>query len=220
VPSPNFPIGTAARFPMYVETQPPFADRLNATYNPIDTDPTKPDFGMPYMRNPDPQPVASSWATYVTGDPTPVQNSLNLAWFRVYRDGPATFIVTCGAGPSLGFRTWAEMSSSDHDTFGNNQALFDEAVTQDYFTWYRVEWSASVQDEEYHQNVQLRWERDNYVKNVFDLSQSPLNNHTLDAGGSWNDGNTGRWGWGHTHNRNFVGTIKWIQRLKDPPTQW
>ncbi len=220
-PSQNFPIGSVARCPMYVMRRPPCAIQLTVTYNPISSDPASPDFGLPYFKNLDPKPQlgpgAPSYADWVdpqASDPdqplSPRQESVNLAWFRVYRDGPATFVITCGAGPTQGFRSWAEMTAADRDIYGNDQPYFEDLLAQEYCTWYRVEWSAAVQDLEYHIMPQ------EHNRNVYLYDSMNISHMFGFAAGP----NQNTWNWGLTHQRNMVGTIKWVQRLVDPPTKW
>src|SRR4051812_47836039 len=111
---------------MHVLERPPAAIRLTTSYNPIRT-PVSPDpvgpgdplFGRPFLRNPDPLPVsANGWpgavddagfADFMRGDRRIRPTSVGLAWFRCRRDGDATFVVTCGAGGTLGYRDWTEV---------------------------------------------------------------------------------------------------------------
>ncbi len=54
----HFPFYHGFRFPMYVRERPPYAIRLDAVYNPIAA--SGPDEGLPWLINPDPQPLASN----------------------------------------------------------------------------------------------------------------------------------------------------------------
>jgi hypothetical protein len=100
-----FPIGASRRFDMYMKKIPPFAIRMDVAPNPIITDPTNSNFGIPYLSRPDPIPVittTTNWdwnsatsatteqafAEFKRGDPTPVANSTGMAWFRLHRCGP------------------------------------------------------------------------------------------------------------------------------------
>jgi hypothetical protein len=112
-------VGTTAICPMHVMERPPYAIQMTATYNPVDTDTTKPVWGMPYLRNPDPQPaISNQWpgtvtdanfAAFAQGDRRPRRQSQGLSWFRVHRERPSVFVITCGAGASLGFKHWGEV---------------------------------------------------------------------------------------------------------------
>jgi hypothetical protein len=223
-----FPVGTAARFPMYVMEAPPYATELTAAYNPIRT-PVSPEplplsdgnFGRPYLRYPDPQPQGRSnlWSpsvpTGVTvlrdnfpawrlGPPTPRLTSTGRSWFRIYRDGPATFVVTCGAGGSEGHRSWSEVPAADKARFGE-ESVFNTILASEIRLWYRVEWSAAVMAMDYHMlDHSLGRDRDHYM--VW-----PINASHSTAGHEYRT---------QTHARNMGGTIRWVQRLLTEPTNW
>ncbi|MBA3936386.1 MAG: hypothetical protein H0X38_02905 [Planctomycetes bacterium] len=228
----RFPRFTAHRFPMYVLERPPYAIRLDAVYNQIATPivPAAPNAGMPYLINPDPQPVTDNgWnaAThtaspspgafddYAAGVPRPRVGTLNRAWFRLWRDGPATFVVTCGSGGTMGFRLrdWNAldpvtnaplMQAADKAQFANDYETFRDLDANEVRLWYRVEWSAAVLALDYHNlDHELGTDRDHY------MSWPPNASHT----------------WAHSvrtqlHAKNLVGTISWVQRLVTEPTNW
>ncbi len=223
--SARFPLFTGFRFPMYVRERPPYAIRLDAVYNPIAA--SGPDEGLPWLINPDPQPQASNrwnggnhtvnptvndWYDYKNGDPRPRIRTMNRAWFRLWRDGPATFVVTCGAGGTLGYRLkdWnvndpvTGLPMVDHALFGNDYETFRDLDAHEIRFWYRVEWSAAVLALDYHNlDHELGIDRDHY------MSWPPNASHT----------------WRHSrrtqmHAKNMVGTISWVQRLVTEPTNW
>ena len=86
----------------------------------------------------DPRP-AQPGEPWAEGDLTPVANSTNLGWFRIYREtgfesdrpqnaGPpgSTFIITLGSGGPLGFRDWAEVvSEGETGLFDHSEDLYD-----------------------------------------------------------------------------------------------
>jgi hypothetical protein len=226
-PSPNFPIGSYGRFPMFVWARTRYATRLTAAYNPIATDPADAaTFGMPFLRNPDPQPAAGNgWpgavsaarfdantvGDYVHGDPTPRANSTGMAWFRVYRRGPDRFIVTCGAGGSMGFKDWHEVQAEEASgrTPGATGAFGDETMfravqDQEVRFWYLVEWSPAVGGATY-QCVDNEQAPDHYQWRPF----NPIHEN-YNGGGHQSQ----------THARNMLGTLRFIQRLRAMPDAW
>ncbi len=225
-----FPVGSFKRFPMYVMERPPYATQLTASYNPIST-PVSPNpvpygdasFGKPYLRYPDPQPVENNgwdqstpdgstvnsdrFDEWEKGDQRPRMNSINMAWFRVWRESGATFVVTCGGGGTQGFRQWngGEMSPADKAEFNNDEGLFLSLKAAETRLWYRVEWSAAVMAMDYHMlDHSLGRERDHYM--VW-----PMNSTHARAGHEYRT---------QTHARNMGGTIRWVQRLANEPTHW
>lgn len=223
-----FPLRTWKRFPMYVMERPPYAIELTAAYNPIRTpvspdpvDLSHPEFGMPYLRYPDPLPaVENNWSrsdpagTSVTatrfaeweeGDERPRSTSLDLSWFRIWRESGATFVVTCGAGGTKGFRDWSEMTANEQAEFSGDQRFFESLKNSEVRLFYRVEWSASVMAMDYHMlDHSLGRDRDHYM--VW-----PINASHSTAGHEYRT---------QTHARNMGGTIRWVQRLVTEPTHW
>ncbi|HEX3135242.1 MAG TPA: hypothetical protein VHX44_16875 [Planctomycetota bacterium] len=157
-----FPLGTAKRFPMFVMERPPYAIQLTASYNPIRT-PFSPDpvdysnaaFGMPYLRYPDPQPAvdngwkksqplgttvgAGNFTEWAKGEQGARPTSTDMSWFRVWRESGATFVVTCGAGGTKGYRAWNLMTSDEQAEFSNDPVLFESLRATEIRQWYRVE---------------------------------------------------------------------------------
>lgn len=223
-PSKNFPIGSAGRFPMFMWERPPCAVQLTNSYNPMPQDSSHADFGLPYLRYPDPQPIINNaWEkngppsnvndsnfgnptlrtstnldTYLHGDPRPRTNSLGMSWFRVYRKGPATFIITCGAGGSGGHRSWATMSVDDKEPFGGDQTLWENLRAEEIIMWFEAEWNPAVGGATYQ---------------CIDNEQHP--DHY-----QWRPFNTTHEGQSQPHARNMVGTFRYIQRLRDEPDNW
>jgi hypothetical protein len=216
--------GRAARCPMFVWRRTRFAISPATVCNAIDTTPGNTDFGLPLLRNPDPQPeVSNGWATgtvnaarfddpayatnnyddYVHGDPLPRSNSTAMSWFRVVRIGPARFVITCGAGGTLGYQSWTDVQN-DHAT-----ALF---ATQDFFndlsyaetrSWYMVEWSPAISGVTY-QCIDNEQQPDHYQWRPFNAIHENF-----------------PWGWqSQPHARNMVGTMRWIQKLFVQPPVW
>ncbi|MBA3936015.1 MAG: hypothetical protein H0X38_01005 [Planctomycetes bacterium] len=243
----RFPIGSARRFPMHVLQRPPCAVQLTVAYNPIPTT-SSPNpvsegdarFGMPYLTNPDPQPVVpngwlasnfgtsvnatltvnepdgttrSNWAAYLQGDRRPRGNSTGMSWFRLFRDGPATFVVACGGGGTLGFRLqdWTSsglptsMTAADKAQFGNDYELFHNLEANECRLFYRVEWSGACMAMDYHYMMHSRGrDFDHYC--IW-----PLNASSTEGVCEYRSQN---------HAKNMGGTILWIQRLRSEPTHW
>lgn len=224
----KFPIGKYKRFPMYVMEKPPYAIQLTASYNPIRT-PISPnpvnfghaDFGKPYLRYPDPQPIVQNgwdpstptgttvnddnFTKWATGDRNPRVNSINMSWFRIWRESAATFVITCGGGGTQGFRSWSEMSLAEQALFNDDKQLFASIQEHEVRFWYRVEWSAAVMGMDYHMlDHSLGRDRDHYMVWPMNASHAP-------AGHEYRT---------QTHARNMGGTIRWIQRLVHEPTHW
>ncbi len=221
--------GGIARCPMYVWRQPPFAIQPTVCYNPIQADPAQSaasDYLWPYLRHPDPQPLGSKGengtygspsaarAAYIanaTGRAEPRVQSTGKSWFRVLRDGPSTFLITCGAGATQGFRSMLEANNQGMGAlFNDDGQLFKSLQDQEIRFWYRVEWSASGPEGTYHWELHhatggldpsVQW--DSYL-------QWPMN-----ASHSWSYGPRSP-----SFDRHMGGTFRWIQRLVSEPTNW
>ena len=220
VPTSEWPhIGTHVRCPMFVRTVPPYATRLDPGFNPILTkDPSSPDYAYPLMRYPDPQPLDNlnnydhaapaavsdaEYARFAKGDPTPLMETQGKAWFRVFRDGPATFIITCGSGGTLGYKDWAEIPASERPQF-QAEEFFHQLKAAELRLFYRVEWTAAGVETSY-QNLQHEIARthDHYE------SWPPNASH------AWSSSRRTQ-----TWLKSPAGTIRWIQRLAQEPTFW
>jgi hypothetical protein len=226
----RFPIRSAKRFDMYLWTVPPYALQLTVSYNPILTTQTAPSvpvtdgrFGVPNLSYPDPQPVGeatnsftlanpdgstvndANFSRWSAGEKNPRLNSLGMSWFRLYRESGATFVVTCGAGGTRGFRNWTEMSAVERAEFNNDPGFFAQMRLSETRLWYRVEWSAASLDNNYH---------------MFDRATGDGYDHYLlyPVNPKHTDATSGARG--HSHLRSFGGTIRWIQRLRNEPTHW
>lgn len=214
-------VGGAVRCPMYRMVRPPWAIRQSSGYNLMIWDPTKPDLLMPLLKNPDPQPVAPNFynassgtandtrftAEFKAGDKNPIIPSMGKAWFRVYRDGPSTFIVTCGSGGSQGFKDWTEVNTLNETAlFGGapGQTLFEGLRAAEIRLWYRIEWTAAAMETSYHNLFhEIGQGVDHYE------TWPPNSSHT------WSSSRRTQ-----TWAKNPVGTIRWIQRLMNEPSKW
>ncbi len=214
-------VGGTVICPMYRWARPPEAISQTVAYNPIMTgrsDNGDPRWGRPLLLNPDPQPAiangwpgavtAAHWGDFVAGDPTPVGGSAGVAWFRVHRVSAATFIVTCGAGGTLGFRNWSEVlahtgiagAAGGAELFSNDQATFDTLQASESRLWYEVRWSGAVRPLDFRHEEPTWWR---WLQNSFAYRIYPVNSSQYP-------------GWGRTnrYNPNPVGTISYIQRLE------
>ncbi len=196
-----------ARCPMFVPEAPPYAIRLTASYNPMDTSesPRGPWFCYPLARHADPQPHLDEWNAHVQGDPRPRAETVGKAWFRVLRDGPATFLITVGSGGTHGFRDWREVDAQGEEAlFGGDRALFTALASQETRLWYRIEWSAAV--------IELTYD-------LIDHEANPTFEHylqwPLNASHTWCHSARSQ-----THMKNHCATIRWVQRLLREPTWW
>jgi hypothetical protein len=212
-------IGTFVRCPMFLRRIPPYATSLATGFNPILTkDPSSPEYGYPLMRYPDPQPLDqlnsydhaspgsvtdARYEEFVKGDPTPRTETMGRAWFRVFRDGPATFIITCGSGATLGYKDWSEIPASDRPQF-QSEEFFNHLRFSELRLHYRVEWTAAGVETSYH-NLQHEIARthDHYE------SWPPNASH------AWSSSRRTQ-----TWLKSPVGTIRWIQRLVMEPKFW
>lgn len=230
----SFPIMTARRFDMYVKNVPPFAIRLDAAPNPIRPIENQ---GIPYLLNPDPMPVLApqnfasptdtEFKAFERGNPDPRMNSTGRAWFRLFRLGArdpadprydarfarynaATFIVTCGAGGSRGFKDWQEVVDEESDDlFAGDQGLFAQIQQNEIRLWYLVEWSPAVGGQMFFNSIHHRdwtWDANNDAFSITQYGVFPMN-HTH-----------------YTHSQarpyNYGGTIRLIQRLVIEPEKW
>lgn len=212
-------IGTHVRCPMFVRTAPPYATRLNTGYNTMETkDPSSADYCFPLLRYPDPQPLdnlndydptapgsvsAARYTQFTQGDPRPLAHTVGRSWFRVFRDGPATFIITCGTGGTLGYKDWLEIPTADRNYF-NDITFFNMLKHAELRLHYRVEWSAAGVETSF-QNLQHEIARthDHYE------SWPPNASH------AWSSSRRTQ-----TWIKSPVGSIRWIQRLATEPKFW
>lgn len=203
VPDANRP---ARRGLMYVMQRPPFAVSPQVAVNAIQT--TGTDALKPYMSRPDPQPFQTgmSLAEYTQGNPEIDIGRYVPSWFRVWRATPATFVVTCGVGETLGFRNWDEVvAASETGRFGGNSPegrdMFYFHQQQEVRLWYLVEWSAHVASSDY-QNLQNEFgpkSIDSYLQRSINRTQESRSQGKM---------------------VNPVGSIRMIQRLLNEPDFW
>jgi hypothetical protein len=220
-----FPQQSVKRFEMFVKELPPFAIRLDVAPNAIDPNAD----GVPWLVEPDPKPrVSSSFTQFSegkvdsTGKSVPRLHTLGKCWFRLLRCGKgpddnlarynaATFIVTCGAGETRGFRSrdWATMSADEQALFGGERAFLETLEASEIRLWYLVEWSPTVGGLHqfnlvHHRGALKDAEGDSFTFNQY--SHFPPN-HSF-------------YSHSQTKERNFGGTIRMVQRLGSEPNTW
>jgi hypothetical protein len=211
----------AVRCPMYVMKRPPFAVKPIVSPNPVLT--TGANEFKPYTnlwlggaddpwRHLDPQPVVSLnrdikdfRREYAIGDKAPDSRYSNDAWFRVWRAGPALFVVTCGAGKTQGFKTWDEVKKEQaQPQFFNDPAYFQTLLGDENYLFYLVEWSPYVSANDYQRvaddyDIPGKRQLESYVQYPVNTSQKGRNQSKF---------------------FNPVGTIRSIQRLTNVPDYW
>ena len=227
----NFPINVPVRFPMYVMIRPPFAISKRATHNPVDLN--APDKGRSYLRYPDPMPALDngSWkrtpanpagtisnstrSDWIKGDINPVQETNGKSWFRLVREpSGAIFTVTCGAGPTMGYKDWAEvLANNSQDEFYNSPGYFEELATQEVRLWYRVEWSPATTATDMP-SVENGSEESFRMSPPNSTGGNPVQVYTNTAGRLTQNYS------GQLMAPNMGGTIQWIQRLRKEPDIW
>lgn len=217
----RFPIGGTVRCPMYVMRRPPFALTTEACRNPIETDPGSPRFGVPWLARPDPMPATTSFSDWVAGDRAARANSLHLGWFRVHRKGPARFVITAGAGGTMGYRSWTEVPAEDRTALGGDPAVFTELQARELRLWYEVQWSAAVQAnyQTYTtapESSQRLYTYDNGT-GTKQYRTGPDHYSLMPFNASHQGGNDAQ---SQSLGRNLGGTIQWIQRLETEPPAW
>jgi hypothetical protein len=196
--------GTAARNPMYTMRRPPYAIKPHLSLNPVPLGPadandaaklTQAWSALIGFANRDPQPVEASWPDFRDGDRTPRSLTGPAAWFRVRRSDVATFVLTCGAGNTMGFRNWTEVTDAGMiDTFGSQDA-FDAARRDEIILWYQVEWSEMVTGNSFLHLHYARWNQRYTGDPGLTAAEAP-------------------------NTRQFGGTFSYLLRLVDEPTDW
>lgn len=218
-----FPVGVPARFPMHVLTRPPFAISPRVAENPVDPAVTR----TQHLQNPDPRPAETDFNEWAKGETLPGlgtdgrlqykirQDSFGQSWFRILREkSGASFIVTCGAGGSLGYRDWSEVGA-DQAYFGDRE-IFETIRASETRLWYRVEWNAAVVAMEMNylrEGMEHSWK-------VSSLSYQGGGHDRNDSGPTVKDG-AGRSNYSSQWmSANMGGSIQYIQRLRQEPSAW
>jgi hypothetical protein len=203
---PTWPaVGSVARAPAYVMERAPWAVRPSRE-NPIDnSDPGKPWSDLINHRNLDPQPVKGTWEEFRDGDTRPRRGTTSMAWFRVHRSGPAKFIVTCGAGATLGYKDWAEVVAADSTAIFTSSEQFDDLRRGEILLWYETEWSPAVAGGPTYHYWPQRMKVEGTMGDDWKLNAigSPRQHY-----------------WRKPHAKQHGGTFLYIERLGDEPAKW
>ncbi len=187
-------VGTSVRCPLHVLTRPPCAVSPQLVANPMPGDPTLAWSELVSFTQPNPQPIGADFASFLAGDARIRTNSQGMSWFRVHRRTPAEFVITCGAGASLGYRDWNEAQGDG--AFADRQT-FDEIRRSETILWYAAEWNPAV-----YSSV-------GYLTHFESESIRPAeSNQPFIRGTSF------------MNPRNFVGSFLWIERLGEMPPAW
>ncbi|MDA3959378.1 MAG: hypothetical protein PF961_01205 [Planctomycetota bacterium] len=204
-------VGGVVIAPMYRHVRPPHAISQNVAPNAISSDATDPLYGVPVLRNRDPEPAATTWSDIVAGDMRPEVGSMGMSWFRIFRDGPVSFTVTVGAGGTRGYRDWPEVVAlGQASLFGGSQDLFEVALATELRLWYRMAWSPAIG------GVDLRYAEQAWTNGRYGSSPEMMDEYFAwrPAYGAWTPG-TMPMPWPTTVNQG--GTLSFIQRLRGPP---
>jgi hypothetical protein len=225
--TPNpFPVGVPVRFPMHVLVRPPFAISPRVAENPVD--PAVP--STQHLRNPDPRPAVTNFNDWAKGDTFSGlgpdgklhyrvrENTRGQSWFRLLREkSGASFIVTCGAGGTLGYRTWSEVTAADQGYFGGDPQMFEVLRQSEIRLWYRVEWNAAIVATEMNylfESLEHSWKLSGF-------SLAGGGHDLYDSGTTVKDNPArGRNYSSQWRAANMGGTIQYIQRLRQEPAAW
>lgn len=224
--TPRFPEigGKAARFPLYVMERPPFALAMNFTYNPAPMDGTLGWDRLVNYTKPDPLPAKTTWREFAEGNTAARRNSLGMSWMRIYREKnvrgrppvePATFIITCGAGATEGFRTYQDAyDEGKSGLFNHDPAFFALLRSQESVLWFRTQWTSAVGGS----SMGIRMQ--NGLVELPELNKESY----FKAGTTGYDIYEGTAAANREHhwwvNRNPLGSFLYIERLQDEPTEW
>lgn len=225
--------GKAARFPLHMLEQPPFALTTDFTYNPAPQNETLKWSELVNYDKADPQPAAKTWEKFRDGDPRQRVESVGKSWFRVYREKnttsatpqpsdfvePATFTITCGAGGTYGFRDYQEaVDAGEQDLFRGDPQYFAMIRAQERILWFRTEWTPAVGGSEMGIRLEpeLNPAPDKRRSGFLDLPKINIDAYKDYYKSTPLQNATQQW-W---VNRNPVGSILWIQRLEREPAEW
>ncbi len=114
------------------------------------------------------------------------------------------FLITCGAGASLGFRNWAEvLSAGAGAAFHNDPEIFAMVRSEESLLWFRTEWSPFIGD---------------YSGKGLRQGQAPPGkSHPINSDAERNDGFASA----STYiTQSHFGSIRWTQRLDREPPTW
>jgi hypothetical protein len=195
--------GTAARCPMYAKRRPPYAVKLQAVYNRVPAEPSQSWAELISGEEPNPQPVKADWTEFEDGDPRPATQAMHPSWFRIYREAAATFVISCGSGATLGFRSWTEAVAAGEGSAFASPEEFAEARRHEFLLWYRAEWTPAIARNNYQ----------HYYDNGSNYRLLPIGSPRLSGSevGFFDD---------HANSRQFGGTFSYIEWISHEPPQW
>lgn len=191
-------------------------------------------------------PIATDQASYVAGDTNLMPEYMGLAWFRIYREvssqhdgliantldkyadgttpydiapevGNGTFVITCGAGGSRGFKDYSEANAALPGWFADAQT-FGQIRQSEIVSWYRVQWSPQIggnfNKEQMRDNFDLQWTHPFGIYNHNVLTDrgtvvvqdpgSDIHTTRIDTAGV----------------KAPFGSFSWVQKLEKEPPQW
>ncbi len=124
-------------------------------------------------------------------------------WFGTsavdYPPNASVFLATCGAGATLGFRTWQEViDAGATDAFLGDSSYFADLRSAETILWFRFEWSPFTGD------YGPKGRRTDQL--------NPFQGSSI-----YNNG--GYWGW-LLASPSQGGSISWVQRLDLEPPVW
>ena len=138
-----------------------------------------------------------------TFDTVAISSPKNLSAGTYLRTNDSIFMITCGAGATQGFRSWAEViAEGAEQLFSDDPSLFHQLRSQERILWFRVCWSG-FQGGSYLSNQD--------VTDQSSTSPSQLNQTPADP--NWNLSRAGM-------NKHAFGTIAWMQRIASEPPRW
>jgi hypothetical protein len=139
-------------------------------------------------------------------------SSQGTAWFRVYRKSQATFIITCGAGGTMGYRDWNEVPVSHPRRSPALRvgrmvrrcstmiaSFFESLLASEVRLWYEVRWSGGVRPLDFRFEEPKWWWQ---LQNGMAYRTYPVNASQYPG-----------WCRANKFNPNPLGTISYIQRL-------
>jgi len=194
--------GRASRHAMYAMRRPPFAIASDLAPNPVPiaSPADSASFGLSWAQiigfnRPWPQPVVNDPDLFRDGDRAPLNQAAIPSWFRVHRSGIATFVITCGAGATRGYRDWAEVQGDGAEDVFGSRALFLQFRGEESLLWYEAEWSDHVTGNAHLHGHYGRWNQRDIGSIGLTSAEAP-------------------------NRRQFAGTFVWIARLPGEPDTW
>lgn len=244
---PSWPApGGVVRCPMFCWQRPPFAITQTVASNPIGNVPGSTTFGLPYLSNPDPQPVVgngwpgtvgaslfddgqqgASRSDFIHGDPRPVITTHGRAWFRIYRE-PIDPVRPL-SDPEATYPSRFIITCGAGGTYGfRTYQEVERAGLTDLFA-NSAEFFETMRAQESLLWYRVEWSAAVQSKLYHFLDDELRENsteyridHYLQE--SMNVSQYDQTGWGYQRCQgvfiNQVGTISWVQRLAREPLVW